>query len=334
MKMILLALSGVRADVAVLADRILVAYPTLSKELHVITLSRLGALLSNRVVGSGIFPRLSGSLLAYKCMVGEVDWHAVLMDLESGNTLAESTTPADGNEPVALQNGWFAWQTGRDYLAWRRRVPDGPLEAAWYGCTTGIATISLDGTVITTDENRLSVPGMQHPVRAGDLIVGADPGGPTNWAAVKHGTGPIRVLSQQDPQNPRCATDGQLYVIVAWGKPGVRLWLGTAVDLDALPLASNVVAPIPIPVPVPHPIPVPVPHPPPPVEKPVQPYNEALIRPAVAAITSAYRDAGREPDTIEGQVWIARMVYDYCKGLSWADSQAKHLVELRAQLGL
>ncbi len=63
-------------------------------------------------------------------------------------------------------------------------------------------------------------------------------------------------------------------------------------------------------------------------------YDESLIRPAAAAINALYAEAGREPDAIEGQVWVARIMYDYCDEMPWALAQAKHLRVLRRELGL
>lgn len=64
------------------------------------------------------------------------------------------------------------------------------------------------------------------------------------------------------------------------------------------------------------------------------PYDEGLVVQAEDAILATYAEAGREPDAARGAVWIARMVYDYCAGLSWEASERKHLRELRAELGL
>lgn len=64
------------------------------------------------------------------------------------------------------------------------------------------------------------------------------------------------------------------------------------------------------------------------------PYSEDLVKQYNAEVVRpAYREAGREPDE-QYPVWSARTVYDYCAGLSWASSAAKHERELRAALGL
>lgn len=65
----------------------------------------------------------------------------------------------------------------------------------------------------------------------------------------------------------------------------------------------------------------------------MQPYVESLVLESNVKITATYDEAGRTPDA-QYPIWIARIVYDYCAGLSWAASEAKHLRELRVALGL
>ena len=85
-------------------------------------------------------------------------------------------------------------------------------------------------------------------------------------------------------------------------------------------------------VPVKEPDQKPEPNPKEPVQ--MQPYNEDLVRQAEDVIIAEYARANRPPDAARGAVWIARMVYDYCAGMSWQASQNKHLVTLRQELGL
>jgi len=76
------------------------------------------------------------------------------------------------------------------------------------------------------------------------------------------------------------------------------------------------------------------PHPPPPPEVPAMPpYDESLVFAFNRDVKAAYAEAGREVDA-QYPVWIARTMYDYCAGMAWRLSAAKHLRELRAALGL
>lgn len=65
----------------------------------------------------------------------------------------------------------------------------------------------------------------------------------------------------------------------------------------------------------------------------MNPYDESLVYGTNAKVRALYADANRQPDA-QYPVWIARTVYDYCAGMSWAASEAKHLDELRAALGI
>jgi hypothetical protein len=72
---------------------------------------------------------------------------------------------------------------------------------------------------------------------------------------------------------------------------------------------------------------------PPPQGGTMQPYNEDLVFQTNEKVKALYAEANREVDE-QYPVWIARTVYDYCAGMSWASSEAKHLRECREALGL
>jgi hypothetical protein len=62
-------------------------------------------------------------------------------------------------------------------------------------------------------------------------------------------------------------------------------------------------------------------------------YSEGLILAALDEIAAVYREAGREPD-LYAMVWAVRMQYDADVGMMWLAAKAKHLAELRKELGL
>lgn len=62
-------------------------------------------------------------------------------------------------------------------------------------------------------------------------------------------------------------------------------------------------------------------------------YDEGRVKAAIGEVETLYRLVGREPDT-HALIWVCRMVYDTCAGLSWDAAQAKHLRALRQALGL
>lgn len=65
----------------------------------------------------------------------------------------------------------------------------------------------------------------------------------------------------------------------------------------------------------------------------MKPYDDALVYQTNAKVRALYAEAGHAPDD-QYPIWSARTVYDYCGGLSWDASEAKHLRELRGELGL
>ena len=75
------------------------------------------------------------------------------------------------------------------------------------------------------------------------------------------------------------------------------------------------------------------PPPQPPEESPMPPYDESLVFAFNDQVKATYAEAGRDMDA-QYPVWIARTMYDYCAGMAWRLSAAKHLRELRAALGL
>ena len=68
-------------------------------------------------------------------------------------------------------------------------------------------------------------------------------------------------------------------------------------------------------------------------EDPMQPYNESLVFQTNEKVKALYVEAAHPLDE-QYPIWIARTVYDYCAGMSWNASEAKHLRELREALGL
>jgi hypothetical protein len=65
----------------------------------------------------------------------------------------------------------------------------------------------------------------------------------------------------------------------------------------------------------------------------MQPYDEALVYLTNSKVAATYKAAGADLDA-QYPIWIARTVYDYCAGMLWRTSEAKHLQELRETLGL
>lgn len=67
----------------------------------------------------------------------------------------------------------------------------------------------------------------------------------------------------------------------------------------------------------------------------MQPYPDepTVIVPATRRVAATYAEAGHAYNPEMG-VHTTRMTYDYCAGMSWDASEAKHLRELREQLGL
>jgi hypothetical protein len=65
----------------------------------------------------------------------------------------------------------------------------------------------------------------------------------------------------------------------------------------------------------------------------MQPYNEQEVLEAIKLVEGTFIEAQIVPN-LAGMVWVARILYDYCGGMSWDQSEKKHIKELRVQLGL
>lgn len=62
-------------------------------------------------------------------------------------------------------------------------------------------------------------------------------------------------------------------------------------------------------------------------------YREDLVYRTNEKVRATYAEANREPDE-QYPIWCARTMYDYCAGMPWDASEAKHLAECRRVLGL
>ena len=65
----------------------------------------------------------------------------------------------------------------------------------------------------------------------------------------------------------------------------------------------------------------------------IPPYDENRITTLCATVRATYAAAGVPADYLY-PLWIARTLHDYCAGMAWDASAAKHLHELRIALGL
>lgn len=180
------------------------------------------------------------------------------------NGRREVLEPCENNEPIVFGVGHVAWQGSADdgWPITAIHLASGLVEpVVGFGQGTGLAYVTY-GTVplvIRNDDNRMSVPGLVNPVRAGSLTVGEDPDpANTNNLGVKwkFGDSIFRSLWADQPSlTPRAAAAGAFYAVTTWGQGAdVRLFVGTLSDLIT---ASSQPSPVPVPPPTPEPQPMP-----------------------------------------------------------------------------
>jgi hypothetical protein len=119
------------------------------------------------------------------------------------------------------------------------------------GRPTGLSHIQANGVVVLVDDARMSVPGMTRPSWAGSVVVGE---GAASGVVVKETTTGLmaHLWPYEETFTPRVCVDRDLYAVVTWGRPGVRVGYLTTSDLS-LPTPG----PVPVPTPTPTPIPAP-----------------------------------------------------------------------------
>lgn len=149
-------------------------------------------------------------------------WHRVL-------------EPCENNSPICFGSGYVAWQ-GAAAQSW----PVSRMSLSTFAITpnvrqgvgTGLSRVLGDGTVVTIDEDRFTLPGATQPCYAGDLAVGeADPDGALWTLDAQTGV----AWPGQECFTPRCALDGDTVAITpCGGKHGIRLFCGSRAELAEL----------------------------------------------------------------------------------------------------
>ena len=171
----------------------------------------------------GPFPRLTvyNNVLWMAYKSGDPNHEARLW--RSDTEAIESFGASGGNDPVAAENGYVAWQDN-SFNIYRRRLNGGPTENVRYGAPTGISRILNDGRITTIDEDRLAVPGYTRPWWAGDLVVveGKDTGA-AGFFGNNYNSPAFTLWGGQTAHTPHAAANGRgLYAVATWN-PTVRI---------------------------------------------------------------------------------------------------------------
>jgi hypothetical protein len=180
----------------------------------------------------GVFPRLlswRGRLfLAHRD--GTAGYRIALREVGSSfvEYLDVEATPdpdlGHGSDPVALGEGFIAWQaTGaHDYQVWLKPlVGSGAARLVRSGRGTGLSRILPDGSVRTVDEDRDVLTGYTRPCWAGDLTV-AEGNNLGAYARLSDGR-ELTLWPGEEAVTPRCAWGGaDRFGIATWGDGGVR----------------------------------------------------------------------------------------------------------------
>lgn len=235
--------SGWFPDVAIVEDLVYVAYGTAPAPLVLVVLTREGVEVRRQTLPGFLdsFPVFGGRWLAYK---RNGDWRPVAIDVVSGQEFVFQGQ-ADGNFGLTVNDalGVVAYQWTAAYQVWLGSLIDGVSHSTpMTGAPDGLSALPSADQVVLRKDVRTSVPGMLWPVRRGDITVGErqDAG-----IGVQLEGDELRVaLAGQDTPTPSCATDEQTYAIVTGGAHGIRLWLGSRADVQALPAAASLLEPV------------------------------------------------------------------------------------------
>jgi hypothetical protein len=151
--------------------------------------------------------------------------------------LHQILTPCENNDPACFGAGYFAWQ-GAAAQSWpisRMSLSTGDVVPAGNGAGTGLSRVLSDGRVVLVDADRFALPGTTRPCFADGVAVGESQR-PDNNGVVWDRAGVRGVLwPTQNGFTPRCATEGELTAVTAWG-PDVRVWAGLKSELPAAPI--------------------------------------------------------------------------------------------------
>lgn len=161
---------------------------------------------------------IDGPWLAYRTS-DERGNLAALWNLDEGRLVALGER-CDGNPPVMVGAGYWAWQRAAAGFPVFLAPLGNP--AAWTmvrnGAPTGLSRILPDGTVRLIDEDRNAMLGGTMPAFAGDLSVDEHP---DSGLICRLTDGrELRLWAGQETRTPRCAVDGQgRRAVVTWGGP-------------------------------------------------------------------------------------------------------------------
>lgn len=267
----------------------------------------------NLDAGALAFPRLDSSYLVYRKGANPIIGGNIILGNLSNDVFGIIGNGA-GNDCCAIGSGFvwiekidrwvvrFAGNTGQTTPV--RQLPG----------LTGISRGFPDGSFLSVDEDRNSPIGTR-PCYASDIIVAEAPNGGVN---ITDGKVVMLLWSNEDTQTPRVAVSGNNIAVVTWGNEGIRL-----VELTRDEIVSDLPAP-----------PIPIPQP---------PNNGGIMQPYpdenswwndfTSKVNALYSEANVPSD--DGKFkWFARTAYDIAAGLTKEQSEAKHIKELRQELGL
>jgi len=183
--------------------------------------------------GAGGFPRLtvSNNTLWVAYRDGEASGQDIKLWRKDLNT-TESLGPGIGNDPVALGNGYIAWQKCEgtncvDSKVYRRALASGSATFIRNSLPTGIARVLANGSVVMIDTDRTAVTWGLNSWYAGDLTVVTDiTPKDDNGVAARFGNVPsteFNLWLNQRAHTPHAATDGAGNYAVATWNPTVRI---------------------------------------------------------------------------------------------------------------
>lgn len=236
---------GLAPDVWVTAGSVYVAYGQQTPSaLVVVQLDNAGHILTSHTLPDGFFnsfPRFGGPWMAYK--TGAPNYGPALVNVQTGQTVSWPGVAA-GNYPIVVNEALqlTAFQNGQ-YPIFMGDLAGSSFDSGLQGAPDGLDTLISSTDVTLRKDTRQSVPGMYYPVTSQDLTVG-------EWFTAPYGIGVqltgdvLRVaFNGQDCPTPRCSTDGTTYALVTGGPSGVRVWIGSRAELQALPTAASLIPP-------------------------------------------------------------------------------------------